>query len=148
MDRFARAISGYGTRLKWLRQELARDIAVQTTSISRNRRIVVWYLQQGYAMGMQRAHLELMLSDQPQLLAIAKTLSAEEISAGKPPPQFNHGDGVEVIVNAKNVTHHKGHVRSIQWHYKERRWFYLLTDNQGKNVSKRYWGSDLRRIRD
>jgi hypothetical protein len=146
MDDSNRPVSGYGVRLAWLRQELARDLSARTASISGDKNIVGWYLQQGYAMGMARADLEQMLADQPRLLKVARSLSDEEVSEGKPAPAFDHGDAVEVIVNAKNIAYYKGYVRSMQWHYKEQRWFYLLTDNQGRNIKKRYIASDLRAL--
>ena len=146
MDDPDQPISGFGTRLQGLREELSRQLAARTASIPGQRNIVAWYLQYGYASGIQRYDLEQMLVGDPELLEMAKSLSDEEVSAGKPSPEFDHGDTVEVIVNAKNTTYHKGHVRLVQWHSEERQWLYLLEDDQGKKVSKRYLASDLRAI--
>jgi hypothetical protein len=146
MEDSNRAVSGYGIRLRWLRQELSRDLSARTASIAGDRNIVAWYLQQGYAMGLARADLEQMLANEPRLLKVARSLSDAEVSQGKPSPAFDHGDAVEVIRNAKNTTYHKGYVRSMQWHYKEQRWFYLLTDDQGRNIKKRYLVTDLRAL--
>jgi hypothetical protein len=67
------------------------------------------------------------------------------VSIEKPSPEFNVGDAVEVVVNSANPTYHKGCVRQVIWHFRDRRWCYLLEEN-GKKVSKRYTGSDLRAV--
>jgi hypothetical protein len=139
-------ISGYGVRLQRMREELSRQLAAPTASIAGTRSIVAWYLQSADAAMVRRPDLMQMLSDDAQLLQVAQSLSDEEIGAGKPAPTFNNGDAVEVIVNAKNITYHKGRVRLVQWHDKERHWHYLLEDDQGRNVSKRYIAEDLRLV--
>jgi hypothetical protein len=67
------------------------------------------------------------------------------VSLEKPPPEFNLGDAVEVVVNPVNLTYHKGCVRQIVWHFKHRMWFYWLEESE-KKVSKRYAASDLRAV--
>jgi hypothetical protein len=146
MDDSEQPVSGYGLRLQRLREELSRQLVAPTASIAGQRSIVGWYLQQEHTAGVGRFDLEQMLGDDAQLLELARSLTDEEISAGKPAPTFNHGDAVEVIVNAKNITSHKGRVRQVQWQDTERHWLYLLADENGKNVSKRYLASDLRAI--
>lgn len=148
MDDSDQPISGYSVRLQRMRKELSRQLAAPTASIPGSRSIVAWYLQSADAALVRRSDLEQMLGDDPQLLEIARSLSEEEINAGKPAPTFNQGDAVEVIVNAKNITYHKGRVRSVQWHEQERHWLYLLEDDRGKNVGKRYLAEDLRPVSD
>jgi hypothetical protein len=41
----------------------------------------------------------------------------------------------------------QGRVRQVQWHDTERHWLYLLADENGNNISKRYLASDLRESR-
>lgn len=36
----------------------------------------------------------------------------------------------------------------MHWHDEERKWYYLLEDDSGRNVSKRYPATDLRAIAD
>jgi hypothetical protein len=141
-------VSGRGTWLESLREELSRQLAAPAASVAGTKSIIAWYMQRGYAMGVPRADLEIMLAGEPQLAEIARSLSDGEIGQGKPAPDFNDGDAVEVIVNAKNTTYHKGHVRLVQWHTNERKWLYLLADEQGRNVSKRYSADDLRTVAD
>jgi hypothetical protein len=148
MDDSDQPISGYVVRLQRMREELSRQLAAPTASVAGPRNIVAWYLQNADAALVRRSDLVQMLRDDPQLLEMARSLSEEEISAGKPAPKFGHGDAVEVIVNAKNITYHKGRVRLVQWHSQERHWHYLLEDDQGRNVSKRYLAEDLRPVAD
>jgi hypothetical protein len=57
--------------------------------------------------------------------------------------EFVVGQEVEVIVNARNLTYHRGTVRSVTWHFNEQKWMYLL-EEAGRRVSKRYDARDLR----
>ena len=61
------------------------------------------------------------------------------------PPEFRVGDKVEVILNERNTTPHKGIVNDVIWHFKYEQWFYMISEN-GKKVSKRYFATDLRKI--
>ena len=54
---------------------------------------------------------------------------------------------VEVIVNAKNITCHKGVIRQIIWHSKDQRWHFWLEED-GRKVSKRYAAADLRLLQE
>ncbi|HEX9063196.1 MAG TPA: hypothetical protein VF941_23735, partial [Clostridia bacterium] len=69
----------------------------------------------------------------------------QEISWGKKPPTFREGDEVEVIVNAKNTTYHRGLISQIIYHGNEKKWFYQIYEN-GKKVGKRYFEQDLKKI--
>jgi hypothetical protein len=57
-------------------------------------------------------------------------------------PTFHVGQCVRVILNEKNRTPHTGTVRTMVWHYKDGRYYYLLEEG-GKKVSKRYAAEDL-----
>ncbi len=70
-------------------------------------------------------------------------LTDDEVSQGKPPPEFDKGDQVEVIVNAKNITSHVGSVIDFIWHHEDKKWFFTIEEN-GKKVGKRYTKEDLR----
>ena len=52
------------------------------------------------------------------------------------------GQRVRVIVNERNKTAHRGTIREVIWHFKDRRYNYYLVEN-GKKVSKRYFDEDL-----
>lgn len=76
-------------------------------------------------------------------LGYASAGTDDDLRADKPPMEFVQGQCVEVIVNARNTTCHRGTVRSVVWHYKAKKWMYL-PDDGGRRVSKRYEASDLR----
>jgi hypothetical protein len=64
-----------------------------------------------------------------------------------PEPAFYLNDRVEVALNERNRTVHRGSVRDTLWHYKERRWYFLLRSESGAKISKRYTADDLRECR-
>lgn len=59
-----------------------------------------------------------------------------------PKPRFAVGQPVRVVVNERNKTAHRGTIREVIWHFKDRRYNYYLVEN-GKKVSKRYFDEDL-----
>lgn len=61
---------------------------------------------------------------------------------GLPPPEFEIGDPVSVILGERNRTPHAGRVRAHIWHFKLERWFYYIEVNERK-IHKRYYASDL-----
>ena len=63
----------------------------------------------------------------------------------KPPPRFSIGQRVSVLLNARNRTRRTGSIRQVIWHHKDGRYNYYLEEN-GKEVSKRYFEEDLRPI--
>ena len=60
----------------------------------------------------------------------------------RPEPKFHQGQHVRVILNERNRTPHSGTIRQIIWHFKDQRYNYYLEED-GKNVTKRYFDSDL-----
>lgn len=66
MDDSDQPISGYGVRLKWMRDELSRQLAAPTASIPGRRSIIAWYLRSADAALVRRSDLEMMLSDDPR----------------------------------------------------------------------------------
>lgn len=108
--------------------------------------IVSWYLNCGlFSMEFSRPELEAALRSHPSLQEMAMRLTEDEISQGKPPPELGRGDTVEVVVNAKNTTSHVGTIIDVAWHYKERKWFFIIEEN-GRKVGKRYTKEDLRPV--
>ena len=57
---------------------------------------------------------------------------------------FELGDKVEVILNHRNKTFHKGKIRQVIWHNKDNCWNYYLEEN-GKKIQKRYLSEDLKK---
>jgi hypothetical protein len=62
-------------------------------------------------------------------------------------PQFSIGDRVRVRVGGCNKTPRKGSVRSYEWHFKEKQYYYYI-EQDGKPVKKRYLTEDLERVTD
>jgi hypothetical protein len=54
----------------------------------------------------------------------------------RPPSKFRAGDAVEVIASDKNRTYHKGRVRQVTWHFKDREWNFFIEENGKKNQQK------------
>jgi hypothetical protein len=63
----------------------------------------------------------------------------------RPPSKFRAGDAVEVVASDKNRTYHKGRVRQVTWHFKDREWNFFIEEN-GKKIGKRYLATDLRAV--
>ena len=137
-------VSGYGVRLEQHRTEFWRFWQLCENETERVD-LIKWYFE-GDCLGLKREDL---LGAVHGEAAVEELLDGSEFAqgtAGKHPPEFRQGDLVEVIVNAKNLTHHVGTVRDAIWHLRDRRWnFYILAG--GKKVGKRYLTSDLRRLR-
>ncbi|WP_410495515.1 hypothetical protein QTL86_16730 [Cellulosilyticum sp. ST5] len=137
-------VCGTLERVKWYKEELLRcvkscitDEEVQFT--------VGWYLLEGISSGIQKEWLLEVLADYNRLYDIAISLSEKDIQVGRKPPLFREGDMVEVIVNAKNITYHKGIIHTVTYHSKDREWNYFICENN-KKVSKRYYAADLKLI--
>ena len=137
-------VCGTVERIKWHKEELLRhmkrcitDEEVQFT--------VGWYLLEGISSGLEKEWLLEMLADDNRLYDMAISLREEDIQAGRKPPLFREGDMVEVIVNAKNTTYHKGIIHTVIYHFKDREWNYYICENN-KKVSKRYCEVDLKLI--
>jgi hypothetical protein len=123
--------------------EFVEHLASPGSNVVGERAIVGWYLAKGLRFGLHRIELEAALATRPRLQAVAASLSENEIAQGKSPPQLLVGQSVEVVVNAKNITYHRGTIREVIWHHNERAWHYYLEAN-GKKIGKRYAVSDLR----
>jgi hypothetical protein len=52
----------------------------------------------------------------------------------KPPSKFRAGDAVEVITSDQNRTYHKGRVRQVTWHFKDRMWNFTLKKTAKKSA--------------
>lgn len=137
-------VCGTLERTKWYKEELLRcvkscitDEEVQFT--------VGWYLLEGISNGIQKEWLLEVLADYNRLYDIAISLSEKDIQVGRRPPLFREGDMVEVIVNAKNITYHKGIIHTVVYHFKDKEWNYYICENN-KKVSKRYCAADLKLI--
>lgn len=125
--------------------ELRAHLASPGASSVTSKEVVGWYMRYGYSLGVDRDILEGALEAMPEAREIAKGLSSSDIEAGKPPPEFGTGQLVEVVVNARNLTYHRGTIRELSWHHKEGKWMYLLTE-AGKKIGKRYEARDLRAV--
>ena len=139
-------ITSYHTSLKWLHNELLRQLTLKEMSPIQLREAIAWYFSYGYSLGFSRKNMEDLLLSNDQHRDIAPTLSELEIANGKPAQEFSIGESVEVIVNAKNSTYRSGSIIEITWHHKESKWHYLIEQN-GKKISKRYEGKSLRKVR-
>ena len=135
-------VNSYQTGLESLYKELVRQLNDRNASNVEVREIIAWYLSYGFNLGYKRADLEASFLQQPELQQIATDLSENEISEGKPVPEYIIGDNVEVIVNGRNTTYHRGVIVSVNWHHKDKQWNYILEAN-GKKVSKRYGAQDI-----
>jgi len=60
-----------------------------------------------------------------------------------PEPTFHIGQRVRVVPNDHNRTAHRGTVRDHIWHYKDECWYYYLSGETGRKISKRYAAEDL-----
>ena len=59
-----------------------------------------------------------------------------------PKPEFEPGQCVRVILNERNRTPHQGVIAERDWHFRQRKWLYFLTE-AGKPVKKRYFAEDI-----
>lgn len=143
MSAESQPITSHHTQLEWLVGELQRHLSSPGAPGVGESSVIAWYMSYGYSRGLSRAELEASLAFAPHLRSIAAGLSDDEISNGKPPPSFVEGQLVEVVLNARNTTYHKGIVQEIGWHHEEAKWLFRLSEN-GKRVSKRYEAEDLR----
>ena len=97
----------------------------------------------GFSMGLSRAALEAALSSMPELQPIAAGLTDEEVSEGKPAPEFLNGQLVELVIHAGNTPRRQAAVRGRNWHRQQGRWVFFL-EEESRKVSKRYDARDLR----
>jgi hypothetical protein len=81
-------------------------------------------------------------SDQLTDQARAAALSPQE--AELPDPVYYEGDRVSVEADDSGHTPRDGEIRGKAWHYKSRQWYYFIRDTAGRNLTKRYFASDLR----
>jgi hypothetical protein len=73
------------------------------------------------------------------------TATSPQSGTHNPAPVFPVGTEVEVIINDRNRTYHRGVVASMIWHHKAE----TLPDRliaHGKKISKRYEACDLRAL--
>lgn len=140
-----KAISGYSSRMDWLKTELYKDIE-RCTNDYEIRKVIAWYLTYGFSIGIDKNDLIDNIKSDERVIVISMSLTDEEILKGKKPPTLRRGDEVEVIVNAKNLTFHRGVIYNSIWHYKEKGWFYYIHED-GKKISKRYCDTDLRLLK-
>lgn len=135
-------VCGTLERVKWYKEELLRHIKHCITD-EEVQLTVGWYLLEGITNGLQKEWLLKEVVDYKELYDIAIALSEEAIQRGRKPPLFREGNLVEVIVNAKNTTYHKGIIQTITYHFKDHEWYYYICENDRK-VSKRYDSTDLK----
>lgn len=146
MENFETPICGTLERVKWYRKELLNYIehCISTEEI---KLVVGWYLLYGTNTGLKKEWLMESIINDKELYEIAESLTNEEIINGRKPPLFRQGNLVEVIVNARNTTYHKGIIYAIIYHFKDKDWNYYISEN-GKKISKRYYSRDLKLIQD
>lgn len=144
MENFEAPICGTLERVKWHKKELLNYIerCISTEDI---KVAVGWYLLYGTTNGLKKEWLIESIIDNKELYEVAESLTSEEICSGRKPPLFRQDNLVEVIVNARNSTYHKGIIHTIIYHYQDKDWNYYISEN-GKKVSKRYYSRDLRLI--
>lgn len=139
----APSATGQRRRLEWLTGRLKQYLEGPGFFDSGPRPAVQRYMAFGFSMGLSRAALEASLSSMPELQPIAGGLSDEEVSQGKPAPEFFDGQLVEVLVHAGGTGHRQAAVRGRNWHRHQGRWVFFLEEDGGK-VSKRYDARELR----
>ena len=139
-----RPVSGYNARID---AHLVTLLGYWPKCVNAEEQInlIKWFLD-GDLLGLQREDLLGVLHEHAELQDALSKLDLDAPTEGKHPPEFRSGDPVEVIVNAKNLTHHIGTVREAVWHFKDRRWNYYL-EVSGKRIGKRYLANDLRQLR-
>lgn len=139
----ASSTTGQSRRLEWLVGQLRRYLEGPGFFDTGPKPAVNRYMTFGFSMGFSRAELEASLASMPELQPIAASLMDEEVSQGKPTPEFFRGQVVELVVNAGNVPDRKAAVRGRNWHQKQGRWIFFL-EEEGRKVSRRYEAKDLR----
>lgn len=138
-------VSGRSLRLAWLVDWIHANLASANAHLVGTRSIAAFYLKQGLAAAFTRAELEEALLPDSTLRHLATDLSDDEISQGRPPPEFAKGDRVETIVNAKNIVQHIGSITDCAWQPEQGMWLFILEEN-GKRAGKKYSAEDLRPI--
>jgi hypothetical protein len=128
-------------RLEWLKDELYKHLSDCLNEVEK-KELVGWYMSYGYSMGFAKDVLINMLKADEELFNVSKILSDEEILRGRKPPKLRLGDEVEVVVNARNITYHRGYIFKMMWHGEEKEWFYHISED-GKKIGKRYYEKDL-----
>lgn len=131
------------TRLEWLTGQLKRKLEIAGPGDAETKAAVVGYLRVGFSLGVSRAELHAALSAMPALHAIAVDLPQEEVTQGKPPPEFAKGQIVEVIAAQDDTARGTATVRGLCWHQKEGRWIFFIREGC-RNVSRLYDAKDLR----
>lgn len=140
---FASSTTGQLRRLEWLVGQLRRYLEGPGFFDSGPRPAVNRYMAFGFSMGFSRAELEASLISMPELQPVAASLSDEEVTQGKPEPEFFQGQLVEVLADAGNPSYRVAPVRGRNWHHQQGRWVFFLEEH-GRKVSKRYEAKDLR----
>jgi hypothetical protein len=131
------------TRLEWLTRQLKRKLEIAGLADTETKAAVVWYMSLGFSLGVNRSELQAALSATPAFHAIALNLPEEEVTQGKPPPEFAKGQIVEVIAAQDDRARGTATVRGLCWHQKEGRWIFFVREGC-RNVSRLYDANDLR----
>lgn len=138
-------VCGTVERLKWLKKEFL-DQVENCISVEEIKLTVGWYLSYGTYLGIEKKWLMESILDYKEFYELAKSLTEADILNGRKPPLLREGDFVEVIVNARNITYHRGIIYKIIYHFNEKEWNYYISENC-KKISKRYYYRDLRLIK-
>ncbi|SHJ97741.1 hypothetical protein SAMN02745163_02974 [Clostridium cavendishii DSM 21758] len=141
MDNMDVPVCGKLARLELLKKDFVEQIENCISSEEVNL-TVGWYLKYGLAIGIPKECLIESIHDNSDLYKTAKLLTDMDILQGRTPPLFREGDIVEVIVNVKNTTYHKGVIFKTTYHFVENEWMYYIIENN-KKISKRYFKNDL-----
>jgi hypothetical protein len=139
------AISGYSVRIDWLKDELYKSIS-NCINEKEIRETIAWYFTYGLSIGIEKNDLIDCIKSDDYIYKISMLLTDDEILNGKKMPTLRNGDEVEVILNAKNLTFHKGIICDMKWHFNDQKWFYYIFEN-GKKISKRYSREDLKLLK-
>ena len=138
-------VSGRDSRISWVVEQLDRFLASSSGQATEVAELVAWYMSYGISLGATRDELLAALRSRPELASVAEALTEEEIERGKPPPEFRIGDSIEVVLNGRNYTYHKGKICDAGWDHVQRLWLYSIESN-GKRISHRYEARDLRAV--
>lgn len=146
------AVSGYSVRFDRKREAIRHDISVSDRHPEGVTGVIRWHIHSASNDLLKRHHVEELIDsiaaelEEPLKSVIrnaVRTADEQALASSKSIPEFPVGSSVEVVLNAKNLTPHKGEILDSIWHFKEQCWNYYIEED-GKRISKRYLAADLK----
>ncbi len=142
-------VSGYSVRFDRFREEFVKFLQARTHPDG-VRAIVAWLFRYASFSGISHSHISAIVEQTAKtnpecreaLLHALHSLTENEIATAAHPPEFEIGQRVQVILNARNLTPHAGTILTRVWHHKNKKWNYTLLEGD-KRIAKRYFFEDL-----